>query len=261
MLMKSLGIPKTASLILIIILLLTSSPFTSLGLAANSPQTQGPDVEGPTIGPPVVPVSFDGDVRGLPQVKPPFRGEMPPARRLPPREQPQAPDPVRQSQPAIASMPSPSQSFKGLDLANWGAGWPPDTNGDVGPNHYIQTVNTSVGIYSKAGTQMAAFTYDTLFAAAGTGTPCDNNNQGDPIVLYDQLADRWIVTDFAWSNINSGPFYECIAVSKTGDPVSGGWWLYGFLAHSKYINDYPKLGLWPDGIYMSANLFSRVSFK
>ncbi len=111
-------------------------------------------------------------------------------------------------------------SFAGLDLRDWGAGWPPDTNGDVGPNHYIQTVNTSIGIYGKVtGAVLSRVTFNNLFD--GTGTPCDAQNMGDPVVLYDQYSGRWIITDFAWSSTR-GPFYECIAVSKTADPVSGG---------------------------------------
>ena len=78
-------------------------------------------------------------------------------------------------------------------------------------------------------------------------------------MLYDAQAGRWIITDFAWIS-SSGPYYECIAVSKTSDPVSGGWWFYAFPAHDTYMNDYPKLGVWPDGIYMSANMFNGNTF-
>ncbi len=156
-------------------------------------------------------------------------------------------------------MPGPSQNFSGLDMATWGIGWPPDTNGDVGPNHYIQAVNTSIGVYYKNGTIAAGpFTLNTFFNPLGISNPCGNNqNRGDPIVLYDQTFNRWIITDFAFAGtgLPVAPFYECIAVSKSGDPVSGGWWMYAFLAHSTLLNDYPKLGVWSDAYYMSANLF------
>jgi hypothetical protein len=158
------------------------------------------------------------------------------------------------------NMPAPIQNFDGLNFNDWGAGFPPDTNGDVGPNHYVQTVNTSVGIYSKTGTELCAFTFDDLFGAATvlSGTPCDANNNGDPIVLYDAEADRWIVTDFAWTNNDNGPYYECIAASKGANPVNSGWWLYALRADDashNFLNDYPKLGVWPDGIYMAANMY------
>src|SRR5258708_16202604 len=60
----------------------------------------------------------------------------------------------------------------------------------------------------------------------------------------------------------NGPYYECIAVSKTSDPVSGGWWLYGIRADDAahpWLPDYPKMGIWPDGLYMSANMFDCLN--
>ena len=57
-----------------------------------------------------------------------------------------------------------------------------------------------------------------------------------------------------------GPFYQCFAVSKTGDPVTGGWWFYGIQAHPTIFPDYPRIGVWPDGVYMSANMFEDGSF-
>ena len=221
------------------------------------PIAPGEGVEGPFEDHSTVPVSFDGDLRNLPQIGPTDRRPM---------IEPEAPnwefrirsgqavapdfvDPVLQTNAVTLAMPAASQSFKGLDFAGFGGGWPPDTNGDVGPNHYIQTVNTSVGIYNKTGTRLAAFTLNSFFAAAAA--PCNNSNNGDPVVVYDQTVDRWIVTDFAWTNTLSGPYFECIAVSKTSDPVSGGWWLYTFRADDAthaWLNDYPKLGVWSDGI-------------
>ncbi len=160
------------------------------------------------------------------------------------------------------TMPAPIVSFKGLDFTNWGAGWPPDTVGDVGINYFIQAVNTSFGIFSKTGTRLGGSTFDTLWSKANTGTPCDANNQGDVTVIYDPMADRWILGDFgfgtdAFSN-PIRPFYECIAVSKTGNPVTGGWYLYPLRADDDahpWFNDYPKMGIWPDGLYMTANMF------
>ena len=60
----------------------------------------------------------------------------------------------------------------------------------------------------------------------------------------------------------NGPYYECIAVSKTSNPVTGGWWLYGFRADDAahpWLPDYPKMGIWPDGLYMSANMFDCLN--
>jgi uncharacterized repeat protein (TIGR01451 family) len=159
-------------------------------------------------------------------------------------------------------MPVTAQNFAGLDFATWGAGWPPDPVGDVGPNHYVEAVSSSVGIFSKTGVQQAAFTFDSLWAGAGTGTSCDTANIGYPNVVYDPLGDRWLVSDLSWANVDSGPYYECLAVSKTGDPVTGGWWLYAIrvddAAHN-WLPDDPKMGVWPDGLYMSADMFDCSS--
>jgi hypothetical protein len=163
-----------------------------------------------------------------------------------------------------APAPPPAANFAGLDFANWGAGRPPDTVGDVGPNHYIQAVNTSIGIYNKSGTRLAAFTFDTFMSQGHFGNLCDTDNFGDPVILYDTFEDRWVITDFAFQldgggNVVSPPgSYQCFAVSKNGDPIAGGWNFYS-LHITDALNDYPKFGIWPDGIYMSANMFGFPS--
>ena len=88
---------------------------------------------------------------------------------------------------------------------------------------------------------------------------CDNDNGGDPTVTYDPIGDRWFVADFAFTGSGSAPpYYECIAVSRTGDPVDGGWYFYAIRADDAahpWFPDYPKMGIWPDGLYMTANMF------
>ncbi|HEY6251114.1 MAG TPA: hypothetical protein VI685_14225, partial [Candidatus Angelobacter sp.] len=141
---------------------------------------------------------FDGDVRDLPQA-PPERFERPE------REAPQVnavpfpgTSPNFQERKGLteniptAPAPSPTVSFEGLDFQNFGAGHPPDTNGDVGPQHYVQTINTSVGIYRKSdGVRLAAFSFDSLMSQGHFGNLCDTNNRGDVVVLYDTFEDRW----------------------------------------------------------------------
>lgn len=209
--------------------------------------------------------STDIDLRALP--------EIPPVE----REREELPDPPfapieagggRPPSTAIPSVPPganppappPIMNFEGLDRFTWGSGSPPDTNGDVGPDHYIQSVNSSVGIYDKTtGSQITAFTFDTLMSQGAFGNLCDTDNFGDPVVLYDTFEDRWVLTDFAFVLDGGGtvaaPAFQCFAVSKTADPVAGGWWFYS-IQISDQLNDYPKLGVWTDGIYMSANMFS-----
>ncbi|MEI8148397.1 MAG: hypothetical protein WCG62_04875 [Actinomycetes bacterium] len=166
-------------------------------------------------------------------------------------------DNALQITPATAPAPAPSGAvIDALGYADGGSGFPPDTNIDVGPTVIIETVNSMFAIYDKATRAKVAgpTTFNDLID--GTNKPCDANNHGDPVVLYDSFANRWILSDFAWTNGSNGPFYECFAVSKTSDPVAGGWWFYAFQTDAgSYLADYPKLGVWPDGIYMSANVF------
>ena len=87
-----------------------------------------------------------------------------------------------------APAPAPITTFDGLDFSNWGAGHPPDTNGDVGPNYYIQTINTSIGVFRKSdGVRVAAFTFNTFMSQGNFGNLCDTDNFGDPVVLYDSF--------------------------------------------------------------------------
>jgi hypothetical protein len=150
--------------------------------------------------------------------------------------------------------------FEGLDRLNWGFGVPPDTNGDVGKDYFIQTVNDAIGIFRKSdGFMETAFDFNTFMSQGNFGNLCDTNNFGDPVVLYDTFEDRWIITDFAFqldgNNNVAGPSYQCIAASQAGDPLTGGWNFYS-REMPDFLADYPKLGIWPDGLYMSANLFS-----
>src|SRR6266498_1120838 len=163
-------------------------------------------------------------------------------------------DPLFQENLIAASalnISAPLQNFDGLTNVN--GVLPPDTNGDVGPNHYMQWVNLSFAIYNKSGTLVyGPAAGNTLWS--GFGGPCQTTNDGDPIVQYDHLADRWMVSQFSLPNYPSGPFYQCIAVSQTADPT-GAWYRYAFQISATKINDYPHFGVWPDGYYMSVNQF------
>ncbi len=210
--------------------------------------------------------SFDGDLRKIPYRKPVVREEEV-EREAPYADEVFEGDPVplgsaRPSAPSVAA-PSPLLTFQGLDFATFGAGRPPDTDGDVGPNHFIQGVNSSIGIYRKSdGVRLVGLSLNSFMSAGSFGNLCDTNNFGDPVILYDSFEDRWIVTDFAFTidgsgNVTSNSF-QCFAVSKTGDPVAGGWNFYSTV-ETDFLGDYPKFGVWTDGIYMTANEFGKTA--
>jgi hypothetical protein len=168
-------------------------------------------------------------------------------------------DPVVQEAPGAASPPSTSQNFEGISSDDQVAALgvvvlPPDTTAGVGPNHIVQWVNISFAVYSKTGVKLyGPAAGNTLWQ--GFGGPCETQNDGDPIVRYDRLADRWLMSQLAVPNFPDGPFYQCIAVSKTGDPL-GQYYRYAFVISDTLLNDYPKFGVWPDGYYMAVNHFS-----
>ena len=171
------------------------------------------------------------------------------------RRGPDTADPVVQGVPAPAAIPAPLASFEGIsNQDNFGvyAGYviPPDTVGDVGPNHYVQAVNLLFRVFNKTGTALTApLPISTLFASIGG--ICATTDDGDPIVLYDPLADRWLITQFA----DATPAHQCVALSRTGDPT-GSYFLYDFPMPNNKFNDYPKFGVWPDAYYMSDNQFA-----
>src|SRR5882672_4748051 len=96
------------------------------------------------------------------------------------------------------NMPRPLLTFEGESAAQACPCAPPDTDGDVGRNHYIEAVNVAFRVFDKSGNPLTPVTtYNSLFAPL-TGTPCSANNNGDPFVFYDHLADRWVISDFAF---------------------------------------------------------------
>jgi uncharacterized repeat protein (TIGR01451 family) len=170
-----------------------------------------------------------------------------------------APDGALQSSMPPLQAPSPIVNVQGISQlvqGNLSGGFfaPPDTVGDVGPNHYVQCVNTACQVFDKTGTPAApAFLLSSLFASLGGD--CATGDDGDPIVLYDTLADRWHLSQFALPGLPNPPFSECIAVSQSGDPM-GAYYVYQYVIPNGYLNDYPKFGVWPDGYYMTAPLFN-----
>lgn len=153
--------------------------------------------------------------------------------------------------------PAVTVGFDGLTNVN--GVLPPDPTGAAGPNHYVQAVNSSFAIYDRAGTRLyGPANINTIWS--NFGGPCQTTNNGDPVVLYDREAGRFLISQFALPNYPSGPFYECIAISTTSNPLDG-WYRYAFLVSNTKMNDYPKIGVWPDGYYMSVNQFNQSTLS
>jgi hypothetical protein len=165
------------------------------------------------------------------------------------------------ARPVAEAMPTPLLSFDGLsncdNIAVYSAViMPPDMTGDVGPIHYVQVVNALVRVFDKNGnTVTPPFKMSELFAPLGT--PCSSRNDGEATVLYDHLADRWLLSKYCTL---SPPFRQMIAISKTGDPT-GEYYLYEFVMPNIRLNDLAKFGVWPDGYYMSTEEYTGSDFS
>ena len=243
----------------------------------DAPGTQTPDVV-QMVGP----VRLDQDLRDLPYVAPKPREE---ERRLtryqfPPTGSggsggsagsgasafPQFQSLLGKIFRAAPNMPGPLLTFEGIgDLCGC---QPSDSEGDVGPNHYVEAINLSFKVFDKNGNTLAGpTTYDSFFAPL-TGTPCGSaQNDGDPFVMYDNQADRWVITDFAFPSFPGSSFWECIGVSQSPDPIAGPWALYAIQvdpANPTFLGDYPKLAIWNDGgtqnaYFLTMNLFTNFT--
>jgi hypothetical protein len=184
--------------------------------------------------------------------------------------------PLVEPAPASRSAPAPggasgggfrsSAGFDGLssddNLAVLGRRvLPPDPTGEAGPDHYVQAVNQVFAVFDKDSGALAPgfpMALDALWA--GFGTACETAGRGDPVVVYDQLADRWNISQFALTSFPEGPFFQCVAVSATGDPT-GRYHRYAFLYDEEEANDYPKLAVWPDAYVLTVNEASGPGFN
>ncbi len=164
---------------------------------------------------------------------------------------------IQASAPA-PNIPGTIVNFEGQSIEDTiaaGQGFlPPDTVGDVGPNHYVQAVNVTFRVYDKTGTPLTPVrSIGDLFGTIPG--PCAGDESGDPVVHYDSLADRWLISQFCTvANPNN---HQLIAISQTPDPA-GAYFLYDFMMPNNKFNDYPKFGVWPDGYYMTDNQFNQA---
>jgi hypothetical protein len=180
-----------------------------------------------------------------------------PLRQIPLVDAPgQAADPVVQGAGPTAAV-SAGLGFDGINAGAFGTTSryaPPDTTGAVGATQYVQWVNVSLAVYDKAtgAKVMGPVAGNTLFQPLGGA--CATSNDGDPVVQYDKAAGRWVLSQFAVPGGSAG-YWQCVAVSQTSD-ATGAYNLYAF--QYSMMNDYPKMGVWPDGYYVTFNMFTST---
>ncbi|HEX8560645.1 MAG TPA: hypothetical protein VF668_21305 [Pyrinomonadaceae bacterium] len=167
---------------------------------------------------------------------------------------------VERNNVAFSAYAQPRAATTGVGIDPAARVAPPDTTGDLGRNHYVQWVNLRYAIYSLVRdpltNQISNFALLPGFPKNGNvlwqgfGGPCETMNDGDPIVQYDQFADRWVMTQFA---VAAQPFTQCVAVSTSPDPT-GTYYRYAY-SFGRDFNDFPKMGVWRDGYYITYNMF------
>ncbi|HEX8078419.1 MAG TPA: carboxypeptidase-like regulatory domain-containing protein, partial [Chthoniobacterales bacterium] len=246
-----------------------------VSFAASTPSKENAVPSVPIVFSPIVITSSangtSNAVRNLPIALPTGEHETEPA--LPPVK---AKHPVpagfvdfaAQTALAAMTMPAPLLTFEGQGSVDSGGGsaagcicLPPDTNGAVGPTQYVQMVNSVFSVYDKGGTRLSGPTnINELFAALPADSRCRATNDGDPVVVYDQLADRWLLSQFAVRDDDggtNGPYSECVAISQTSD-ATGAYYVYDFKLSTTVFQDYPHFGLWPDAYYMATHQFNQA---
>jgi hypothetical protein len=183
--------------------------------------------------------------------------EAEPVRRLPVQLSPvQQEDSVVQRMAGPLVGTTPGLNFAGVGNGDYGFApdaAPPDTNLAVGATQVVQWVNESYAVFNKSTGALVLGPVAGNSVWAGFGGGCQSNNDGDVIVQYDKINNRWILTQFS---VSTTPYLQCVAVSTTSD-ATGTYNRYAFNYGSTEFPDYPKLGVWPDAYYISFNMFTN----
>jgi hypothetical protein len=149
-------------------------------------------------------------------------------------------------------------NFDGISGLSTENGYPPDENGSVGNDQFVEMVNSHYQVWAlnrttrTATVVIAKARINTLFA--GFGGACQTRNDGDPIVLYDKVANRWLLSQFTATAVN-GTFFQCVAISTTPN-AAGTYYRYAFAVPNGKFGDYPHYGVWSDAYYLMAHDFT-----
>jgi hypothetical protein len=201
-------------------------------------------------------------LRELPKIPPALavrREVREPARPKPPTDTPTRGFMQSFSGPVLSAPNPTGVSWDGVGVGLAGfipSSNPPDTNGRVGAKQFVQWNNTSFAVFNKTTGALlfGPAAGNTLFQSLGG--VCATHNDGDPVVSFDILAGRWVLSQFV---VGADPEFshQCVAVSETED-ATGEYFLYDFVTDPVNFVDYPKTAVWPDGYYMSGHVFNST---
>jgi hypothetical protein len=222
---------------------------SAAAVSSTPPATHSPD-SGPTVH-----HDTSSPLRSIPPKHTP--GKAHPARPVPPGPAALSSTAASDTSGVTAASrraPSPSNNFNGLtdSSPNTCNCAPPDNEVAAGATQVVELVNSELAVYSKTGgTLISAESTNTLWSGFGGG--CETNNDGDGTVVYDTVAQRWVIQQFS---VSTTPYLDCVAISTSSD-ATGSYYRYSF----SYANfpDYPKMGVWSDAYYASFNLFDILN--
>ncbi len=259
--------PRSQRLWLLVGVVLLAALLSSIGSGQAESATSRSGVRGPKF---TQAAAFDVSrpLRELAKTAPSSKGkggEVRPDRGPAVADRGHSKDGAIQREAAPAAIPAPLANFEGMsnqdnfDVFGFRVN-PPDPVGDVGPNHYVEMVNLVFAVYDKAGNKLLG-PVDTGTLWADFAVPDCTDPSGDPIILYDQFVDRWILSQFTTSGLDdpSKPFWNCVAISTTGDPT-GTYYRYAFETENfQFFPDYPKYGVWTDSYVITTREFGPTT--
>jgi len=258
-------VKKILTLVLILVAIVSFSGLFTVAIAQVSPQQNFPAPAAKFTK--AVAFDLSPPLRSMPSVVTPstltstLLQEIRPERGLDVKDQGYSRDGALQTtsgrpQGAAPAIPAPLLTFEGMsnednfNLFGFRVA-PPDPVGDVGPNHYVEMINLVFAVYDKQGNKLLG-PVDTGTLWQNFSIPDCTDPSGDPVVLYDQLEDRWLLSQFT----TRGPiFYNCVAISQTGDPT-GAYFRYAFSA-GPFFPDYPKYGVWRKSYVLTSRDFGN----
>ena len=153
----------------------------------------------------------------------------------------------------------PAISLRDQFNAFGGGSVPPDTMGAIGPDHFLQVINSSVAVFDRTGRRLSHVALDTFFHFTENGVTYPRNGAFDPRVLYDRRSGRWIASALERGATSESANDAVLAISATGDPL-GAWFHYlvpiSVPTDSRsYFSDFDTLGTDDNGVYVLASIF------
>jgi IPT/TIG domain len=155
--------------------------------------------------------------------------------------------------PTVTSYANVAPSFDGIYDTG---GTPPDTTGAIGPDRYIETVNTDYAIYSRTGSLLNTGTLDAL---TGIPTGLFGYALSDPQMMWDAKTQRFYYSAVYYDSLFFSDNGIAFGFSKTATPASASDFCQFAITFGSELPDYPKLGDSADFLLYGYNAFGSFA--